>query len=329
MRAGLALALILPVAFAGCEPDRSDEAIFLGWSAQAAAEANGVAYRAERRYTDYVGVVPGEYTERYVQADEEHFRVDLLTLNGVARDAMTDAGEIKQFDLLQALFQGGRGRYNARGRDFRLKDLELFEANYTYVIYDDPALVAGRLADVVDVTPRFGDRPSYTVWIDRETLITLKYLEFQPNGALAAEMEVLSIDYGPDLAEVQFQQSAVGAATEVPQDQSAAFVSFAVLQPTYLPRGFVWRSTRVRQLSGIDTLTSTYSDGLQELGIVQYREQEIRSANNTLPAKVGLKVYGPTTDAGFAVIGTEVHVTCKLDPQEIMTFIESLDLLLP
>ncbi|MFH0946563.1 MAG: sigma-E factor regulatory protein RseB domain-containing protein [Planctomycetota bacterium] len=316
------------VVLAGCLPEESDRAAFLGLTAESVSAAEDVAYSAVRRYTDYVGMVPGEHTERFTRADRERYRVDLLTLNGLSRGEMASPGEVEQFDQLQALFQGGRGRYVAKGRDFRLRDLELFEANYSYVLYDAPVMIAGRLADVVEVTPHFGERPSYVAWIDRETSVTLKYLEFLSNGALAAEMEVLSFDAQPDLSSVQFPVPPVTEPVELDEVQVQSFAPFQVLSPTYLPRGFARQSIRARQLTGVSALTWSYSDGLQELFMMQYTEQGGGSTGEALPARVGMTAYGPLTDAEFAVIGTQVHVGAKLDVGEVMTFIESLDLLI-
>ena len=293
---------------AGCLPEDAERGSFMGVTAEAVAAAEDVAYTAVRRYTDYVGVVPGEITERFTRADRDRSRVDLLTLNGLSRAERTTPEQIREFDQLQALLQGGRGRYVAKGRDFRIQDLELFETNYSYVIYDAPVMIAGRLADVVDVTPHVGDRPSYTVWIDRESLVTLKYLEFLSSGALAAEMEVLSFDAQPDLSTIQFPVPPTNEPTELAQALVQSFVPFQVLSPLYLPRGFVRQSIRASQLSGVSTLAWSYSDGLQVLSMVQYPEQGGDSSDLSLPTRVGMSAYGPRTDAEFAVIGTQVHV---------------------
>lgn len=320
------IALLLLAVLPACEPpqDETVDAVWLGFSEEDVGEARHASFIAIRRYTDYVGTTAASHTERFVRQGELT-RVDLLTLNGLARDEMGSTQEIEEFDRLAGLFAGGRGRYIASGRDFQVRDLDLFLANYDYLIYDDRAVVAGRQAIVLEVTPRRLDRPSYTVWIDAESLQTLKYLEFLSNGALAAEMEVESILYEVDPGE-SFPAAVHSGQTRLDLGQAASFANFDVLVPFYLPGGFVWQSTRVSTLAGNTVLAWSYSDGVQELFMVQYAELSGNSSAGTEPVRVGITAYGPAVDAECAVIGTQLHVTAKLDPEEVMTFIEGLDL---
>lgn len=289
--------------------------------------ADQLTYIADRQYVDYVGAEPSVLVERFFRGNGG-FRVDLLEQNGKAPADMTPE-EAVAFAQLQKLFQGGRGRYVAEMRDFEIRDHELFLANYSWTAYDTPTSVAGRAALVAEVKPHRMDRPWYRVWVDQENLVTLKYEEFLPSGVLAAEMEVLSIEFSPDLSQVAFQPTLRTAPQEIVREQIGSFVAFEALVPSYLPEGFTLESCRISGLAGSPALVLSYGDGVQELLFVEYQELEASESDDGVPIAVKMAAYGPTVDADLRLLGTQLHVTSKVAEGEIMAVIEGMETLSP
>lgn len=326
MRSLVALSLASILSLQACGPG-SSSGVYFGKTLTDVKAGQEATFIATRRYTDYNGVLPAMYTERFVRGKDDVSHVDLLTLNGLPREQMT-IEQVAKFDRLQKLFEGGQGTYIAKGRDFRVRDFELFYQNYTHVVFDTKAVLTGRPVYVADVKPKLLDRPWYTVWVDQETLITLKYLEFLPSGVLAAEMETLSIEYSPDLTGEVFELPAHSVQQEYSHQQVLSFAPFKLFTPTYLPAGFVHDSTRTSMLASHPVVAFSYTDGVQELFFVQYAEIDSIGlvAEGMVPVKVGMSRYGPAFDAEFAILGTQIHATCKLDPEELMSVIEGLNL---
>ncbi|MBI4880736.1 MAG: hypothetical protein HY812_13920 [Planctomycetes bacterium] len=330
MRAFLAAGVLTSLVLSACGPAPPNPALAVFQSALAQAQSGQEAtFIAERRYTDYAGSDAGTHTERFVQGQGGVFRVDLLTLDGLAREQLPTQEAVDEFDRKSARFAAGFGTYIARSRDFRVRDLDLFSANYTFVLFDAPVPVAGRPAQVAEVKPKSFDRPWYMVWVDLETLVTLKYLEFLPSGVLAAEMETLAIEYDPDLSQETFQPAAHTEQMEVDPAQLAALVSFRVFAPSYTPSGFVRSSCRTSRKADQDVVMFSYSDGLQELFVAQYQELpgSAAAASGTEPIRVGMARYGAAHDAELSLLGTQLHFTGKVDAQELMLVVECLDLL--
>lgn len=333
------------VAVSACEPSSGSGAAApevdsgsgatgpLGLTAQRAESARSMAYTAVRRYTDFAGTTPRSHTERFTRVGDRS-AVEILTLRGWRRDQLVVAADQLEFDRLAERFRGGQGRFIANGRDFQVRDLGLLRANYSILVYDEVRTIAGRGAHLAEVKPRFQDRPSYLVWLDAETFVTLKYAEFLATGQLAAEMEVLEIDYDGDAValEASGPGAALGAQTEIAAAQAAPLAGFDVLAPLYLPRGFALVSTRIAHLAGHPVLAWSYVDGVQELFMVQYAEleggttQPVPPVPPVQPVRVGVAVQGAATDVELALLGTQIHVTAKLEAEEVMTFVEGLDL---
>ncbi len=330
MRSLLLAGVLACLVLSGCGPGPADPALAMFQTAiDQAQSGEDVTFIAERRYTDHAGSEFGTYTERFVQGQDGLFRVDLLTLDGLTRAQLSSQEAVDRFDRTCARFAAGFGTYIARGRDFRARDPGLLGANYSFVLFDAPALVAGRPVHVAEVKPKLFDRPWYLVWVDQETLVTLKYLEFLPSGVLAAEMETLVIEYDPDLTQETFQLPAHTEQVELDPAQLVAFVPFKVLAPTYLPSGFVLSSCRMSRKADQDVVMFSYTDGLQELFVAEYQELPGGAAppSGSEPIRVGMARYGAAHDAELALLGTQLHFTGKVDAQELMLVVECLDLL--
>ena len=320
---GLTMASAIAV-LPGCGPSGSGS--FMGRTVADLKKSQMLTYVAERSFVDYVGTTPMKVGERFHRS-ADGFRLELLSVNGKVPGQMS-AEEYGDFDRLDRLLAGGKGRYVAGMRDFEVRDSELFLGMYAWTVFEAPAApVAGREVIVGEIKPLRMDRPWYRVWVDQESLVTLKYEEFLPSGVLASEMEVLSIEYSFDTSQDMLRSLGRPGGTDLDGlEQVSSFVPFQAVVPSYLPEGFVLNACQVFPTPHGPAARFTYGDGIQELVVTQYADPP---ANEPLPegvpVRVGMTVYGSTVDADLVLLGTRVHVTCKVSDGELMAVIEGLE----
>lgn len=326
-----AIALFL-ACLQACGPEPVAAPSWLAGSATTTVAPSALTFSAVRRYADFLGTDPKTHVERVTVAPSDQVLVELLELNGVQVGNAATEDEQRAMDQLAAQMAAGEGRAMLLYRDFRARDGELLAVNYDWNIISESASIAGRPALVVSLKPKIMDRPSYDVWIDFETKVTLKCVERMPTGEVAAEMEVLSIDYAPNLTGVAFPAPVHGDQVEVPLGQVQSLAAFPLYFPTYLPVGFALRSVRTSVISGQLVVVMTWTDGVQELFLSQHAvlgppvaappEGQIPD----VPVKVEhLNAMGASREFGCSIEGTELFMMSKLDDEELKTVVESLD----
>jgi negative regulator of sigma E activity len=325
------LSLLAPSCGPGSSTPTSGGAASSGFGGAAAAvAAKHAAFAAVRRYTSFSGVAPASYTERFVRAEDGRTKVELLELNGKPLASLTTQEEIDAFLTLQTLLAGGAGKFVAAGRDFEVREVDPFLQNYTYTILNPSASVAGRPCAIFEIRPKQIDRPSYLAWIDSEFFTTLKYVERLPSGAVAAEMECHDVDFAFNAKNEVFPASAASKPIEVSTVAWSNLVPFRVYEPAYLPAGFALASVKFATIAARPVLTWTYSDGVQELFVAQYAElgtPEIEpppSYPANAPVHVRVNVLGAVVSTLFVIDGTQIHVKGKVEPEELMSLVESL-----
>lgn len=320
-------AFLLALAFAplGCEPvEAPAEAV--PFSAERVNGQLGQDVGMTRRWSDYVGSTPMTSTERAIETATGEWAVDLLSLNGKPVDQITDPDAQVSAAKLGKKLDGGFGRYAMRGRDFRIRNWDLFVVNYGWSLISSNTTVAGRSVHVADVWPLNPGGPKYTVWVDQETGLTLKALEFLPTGELATEMEVLALEWNPDLTGVELHaplpKTAIDPAT-IP-----SLVPFKTFHLSYVPAGFALLSSSLGAVGTGTALTQTYTDGVQELVLAQYADQtpspHVSAIDAGTPIAVHFTADGARVQSIFSVLGTTIHVASKLTTDESMNVIESL-----
>lgn len=302
-----------------------------GGQSDGGSEAGGaVAYACVRTYVDHLSELPVIQTERFVRAADGRSGVELLALNGQTLDQIVEPALHAAFLRLQARFTTGLGNLVATWRDFSVRNQALFEDNYEWSQVSASKYVAGRDCTVAEVRPDFPDRPSYRVWADKETHIILKALEYTPDGVLASEMEVTSLDLDPVLTEDDLADLSYVEQAEASEGEIEGFVNFESFEPSYLPAGFELRSTRIAQVAGFPISVHTWGDGVVELMLVQYAAliQDPNGVTEDFPegafSAVAIERNGTIYDGTFFVDGTQVHVLGKLDLGELQTVMESL-----
>ncbi|HKV43738.1 MAG TPA: polysaccharide deacetylase family protein [bacterium] len=151
-------------------------------------------------------------------------------------------------------------------------------ANY-HVHFGPPDLVAGRPSRVIEVQSKFPGRPSLRIWVDRQTRLILRFERYRADGTLQESSAFLNVRFAPILAPGLFTVP-VPPGTRVLQQRNppnlstaeiAQRVGFTPQVPTYLPAGFVLMRSLVRNVRGLPTAVSLYSDGVSTLTLFESR----------------------------------------------------------
>lgn len=324
-RSSFVLSMVLALASSGCGPGAPEQGD-APFKADVTAATLGLDVLTTRRWSDYHGTSPMTVVERVVEAADGSWAVDLLALNGKAVGDITDHAAQDEAKRLDQLLDLGRGRYTVRSRDFRIRNWDLFVANYEWTLISSDTTVVGRPVYVADVWSTQPGRPRYTVWVDQETMLTLKCLEFLPSGELASEMEVLTLEWSPDLTSLSLHQDVLKAGVD--PAMFPALVTFQTFHLAYVPAGFALTTSQLSAVAGNPVLMQTYSDGIQELTFSQYAELEPTPLPAEIaadaPVSVRMTVDGARTQASFTVLGTNLHVHAKLTTDEFMNVVESI-----
>lgn len=140
------------------------------------------------------------YRERVSADGEGRYALELLDL------LAPPAGQTEQalFELQHQMRQGFVQRY----RDFRIRDLDLFLANYQVLDLGRTVQVAGHACADLDVRRALAPERVYRVAVELQTGLPLRVREESLAGDLLALTEYESLDLVPDLAAVAFFEPA-------------------------------------------------------------------------------------------------------------------------
>ena len=172
-------------------------------------------------------------------------------------------------DLFLAL-QSSHSGFNFRYRDFRVRDLAAFQANYSLTVAGATLEHLGRACVPVEVDDRSGQGVDYDLLVDAQTgLVLASQAVDAASGALLQRMTYLDVEFGEPTAFEPDQ----GTNAEQPVDVGqplAAQVGFEPMLPTYLPEGFVMSSAS----TVVDPLGATWfmlvcTDGVEPLFLLE------------------------------------------------------------
>jgi len=228
-----------------------------------------------------------------------------LSLEGRAWTRMRVEGrEVKAIALVQAA--GGRLRfdYQADGRRWSVIDdgerlIRLFPARQSAVVLPrpafaaDPALaegnylarvigegrVANRATRLIEVAARGRGPVAWRLWVDQETKFPLKRERYNVDGELTSGTEYVEIRFGARVPPAIFaipmgwhvlDLDGGGRRLSLPELNRAA--GFAVVEPRYLPAGYVLQGGYVQQRGrrGLQAAELRYTDGLRVLSVAQH-----------------------------------------------------------
>jgi hypothetical protein len=153
-------------------------------------------------------------------------------------------------------------------RDFGVRDLDLFAANYALVDTAQATQVAGVTCQRMLVARRQNPERRYVLDVDTVTGLVLSVREEALDGTLLSSLAYETIDYTPDLANVSWNVP-VNQEEELVQGTPEALVSLGFLPrtPKVLPSG--WQQIGLAKL--VDPTNDqvwarvTYSDGVEHI----------------------------------------------------------------
>ena len=147
--------------------------------------------------------------------------------------------------------------------------------------------VAGRACSVIGVTASGNSPSARKFWIDPTNGAQLKIEQYNAAGELLSVSYYTSVTYNPPLNGHSFDPpSGGGTVSSRPGPQptvpTEAQVGFAVLQPSFLPRGFHFQSASVSMFHGKKVASLRYANGLNVLSLFETPDNG-RTAINRFP----------------------------------------------
>lgn len=235
--------------------------------------------------------------------------------------------ELDVFRLLQDARQGFSYRY----RDFLIRDLELFFANYQVVHFAQTLQVAGRACEGMRIQRKRDADRVYVLAVDQQTGVVLRTSEEALDGSVLALVEFESFTLTPDLAGVSLLSWGQEAAIDL-DDPQASGIDFAIEMPALVPDGFQLRQTsRVLDLQNQRPWAKlVYGDGVEQVfflhgGTTQQAHggSGFRAVDWNAGNRVALANVGPWAVAQGDVRGQRVIAMGKVDSAELLAMIES------
>ncbi len=280
-----------------------------------------VAYSGKRRLVfDYA--VDGQpehmdYTEMVYSDGHGQF---LITPGDVAAPPMTDA-QRQVFMLLQS----ARDSFLYLHRDFRIREVALFEQNYSLDVLPDRTTVAGRSCVVMDVQSLAGGGSLYRVEVDPKTGLVMRCRE-TVNGAAVATVEFMTFTLNPDLTGVELHGARFDVEPIVEQTAQAQ-LGFPVQWPRLLPHGYqLVRAARIDAPGG-PWVNATYGDGAEQVFYLftdQPTAPMLHGSSPMQPAHT-VRVYqiGPWTAAEGVFGNKRCAVVGKVGETALLDMIQS------
>lgn len=280
-----------------------------------------VAYSGKRRVVfDYV--VDGQsqhmdYTEQVYSDGHGQF---LVEPDAVAAPPMTD--EQRQVFLL---LQRARDSFFYLHRDFRIRDLEIFQRNYTINALPDRTTVAGRSCVAMDIERQSESASVYRVEVDPKTGLVMRWRETAFRGVVVATVEFESFTLNPDLTGIVLHGPRF-AVEPLSTDGSAAQMGFPVQLPRLLPGGYqLTRAERIDAPSG-PWVSVTYGDGAEQIFYLFTHRPSVPTLHgSTGPNANVVRVYqiGPWTAAEGEFGNTRCTAVGKVGETALLDMIQS------
>lgn len=201
------------------------------------------------------------YEERVTADGAGRYAIETVS---VAAPSMT-VPQREVFDELQRARQGFFFKY----RDLRVRDVELFLANYAVDVVADAAVVAGVECVELEITPFRGPRRSYRLAVEARTGLVLRAVERDAEGTVVAASTFLEFTREPVLAGVEYHVESVSG-VPIPDAQMPSH--FAPARPQIVPEGYREVSGEVLTLAGDTYVRRVYGDGLENVFFLQRQQ---------------------------------------------------------
>lgn len=224
-------------------------------------------YRGKRRlefhYSQAGLDVVLEYREEVGSDGEGKFAIETLEILSAHDDP-----------ALFILLQNHRQVFSYRYRDFRIRDLELFNQNYLYGVVNESTVVAN--TPCVQIRAQRRDHPVryYTADVNPRTGLVLRWEEREiSTNQLLGRMEFETFEFDADVSDMDLKERLFPPSPIDLGGDTGAQVGFEVLQPADLPEGFeVEISESFDSAPGQTWAKIVYSDGVDRV-VYMHRAQ--------------------------------------------------------
>lgn len=252
------------------------------WLARVAPALAGLDYRGTLVY-----VAEGKFATMRVfhRNDEGRERERLVAISGPPREVVRDGGKVMCIGTGQAPVA-----YDLRQAGRWSPALALAEApglrGYRAAL-GGQGRVAGRAAQIVDVTATDGWRYGYRLWIDRDSGLPLRVDLVDERGQAVEQVAFTELELGvrPSDTELRASGDAALSRIETLPPSTAASPAWQVPAP---PEGFALRAARYRA-DGVQLL---YSDGLASVSVyVEKADPGLRGSRASRRGAVNSRSY--------------------------------------
>lgn len=130
---------------------------------------------------------------------------------------------------------------------------------------------------IVTFQPKAHDRPSWKVWIESEHGLVVRTEIYDVSGNLALLSAFSELTFEPKLPEKAFTMTVPKGTTVTTSleqtfqsiEEAQQSVSFSILEPAYLPSGFLLSSVIVSSVEEHERVQLTYIDGMSSISVFE------------------------------------------------------------
>ncbi len=309
------------------------------------------AFTVERNFSVADGDQTLHWTERVKSNGKGQFQVELLTRNGVARDALTDPREIEVFDRLAAQLATGGGMRALFQRDPGPDDLDRMAANYWVSIVElgrEPITAKGEPSLTYLVESMFDDRPYYVLNVSTRKgregfpLSCEEYVKEGTGSRLVSTMVVTRLEWGQPAQITPIESPIVSTTSLATLDAarvSAAAQNVVLVLPKddSLPPGFElvrieevsMRSeanvARVEQV--VRLWRFVYSDGVEHIDFIEHAPLDTMPAGYVAASYFDVAFvsrFGAISSASLLHGGTQVTIESRVSADRFSALLGSL-----
>ncbi|MBD3308758.1 hypothetical protein GF339_20280 [candidate division KSB3 bacterium] len=195
----------------------------------------------------------------------------------------------------------------------------LIQRNYHITIEEsppakaDPTPLPAVPGDVrVAFQPKTGDRPSWTIWIEREHGLVVRTEIYGINGKLALLSAFSDLTFEPKISKKSFvmtvpKNTKMWTAVEKNYssiEEAQPHVGFPISPPAYLPEGFVLASVIHSHTKRGEKVQLAYIDGMSSISVFEEKRQAPSDASARAHADTDLdeNIKGTFHDQGLLKI---------------------------
>jgi outer membrane lipoprotein-sorting protein len=254
-----------------------------------------------------------DYTEQVYSDGHGEF---LVEPDAVTAPPMTT----EQHDVF-VMLQRVRDSFFYLHRDFRIRDLPLFQRNYSINVLPGPTTVAGRACVAMDIERLEGNPSVYHVEVDPKTGLVMRWRETTADGVVVANVEFESFTLTPDFTGHDLHGPRF-AVEPLETDK----LPFPVKLPRLLPEGYQkLRAERIEGPSG-PWVSVTYGDGAEQIFYLYTHRPEVATLHGSSVQNSNVvRVYqiGPWTAAEGEFGSNRCTVVGKVGETALLDMIQS------